>query len=188
VRFVLQPSDLDIFVTDESGRDVCWVQGPNGRAGCWSLRSLGGDELATVRQRGSPFLPRFAIHASDRLRAELREQPAPHVPRVLAALRNALAGAPSRVRYALDVVGEEPLRIEGDATALEYAFVRGGRAAATVSAYWLAAAATWGATVTVVDDLDPLIVLAATATIEISWGRTGRLHSLRSRVPSPSPQ
>jgi uncharacterized protein YxjI len=185
VRFVLQPSDLDVFVSDESGRDVCWVQGPTGRVGRWSLRSLAGDELATIRQHGSPFLPRFSIQAPDRSSAELRELPVGRGPRVLAALRIALAGAPARVRYALEVAGEEPLRVDGDASALEYAFVRGGRPAATVSAYWLAAAATWGATVTVADDLDPLVVLAATATIEIAWGRSGRRHALQPAIPSP---
>jgi uncharacterized protein YxjI len=190
VRFVLQPSDLDIFVSDEAGRDVCWVRGPAGRVGRWSLRSLAGDELATVRQHGSPFLPRFAIDAPDGPRAELRELPVGRAPRVLAALRNALAGAPARVRYALEVAGEDPLRVEGDASALEYAFVRGGRPAATVSAYWLAGAGTWGATVTVAvaDDLDPLLVLAAAATIEISWGRSGRRDALRPSVPSPLPR
>jgi uncharacterized protein YxjI len=185
VRFVLQPSDLDVFITDGSGRDVCWVQGPSGRVGCWSLRSLAGEELATIRQYGSPFLPRFAIHASGQLRAELREQPARHIPRAAAALRNALVGAPSRIRYALDAVGEEPLRIEGDAAALEYVFAGRDRPAATVSAYWLPASAAWGATVTV-DDPDPLVILAAAATIEISWGRMGHRLSRRSRVPSPS--
>jgi len=188
VRFVLQPSDLDIFVSDESGRDLCWVRGPTGRVGRWSLRSLAGDELATVRQHGSPFLPRFAIDAPDGPLAELRELPAGRTPRVLAALRNALAGAPARVRYALEVAGEQPLRVEGGASALEYAFVRGGRPAATVSAYWLAGAGTWGATVTVADDLDPLLVLATAATIEIAWGRSGRRDALQPSVPSPLPR
>jgi uncharacterized protein YxjI len=188
LRFVLQPSDRDIFVSDESGRDVCWVQGPDGRVGRWSLRSLAGDELATVRQHGSPFLPRFAIDAPDRPRAELRELPVGRGLRALAALRNALAGAPARVRYALEVAGEQPLRVEGDANALEYALVRGDRPAATVSAYWLAGAGTWGATVTVADDLDPLLALVVTATIEIAWGRTGRRHALSPSVLSPSPR
>jgi uncharacterized protein YxjI len=188
VRFVLQPSDLDIFVSDEAGRDVCWVRGPAGRVGRWSLRSLAGEELATVRQHGSPFLPRFAVDGPGGPLAQLRELPVGRAPRALAALRNALAGAPARVRYALEVAGEGPLRVEGDAGALEYAFVRGGRPVATVSTYWLAGAGTWGATLTVADGLDPLVALAATATIEISWGRSGRRQALPASVPTPLPR
>jgi len=152
VRFVLQPSDPDIFITDEAGRDVYWVKGPTGRVGCWTLRDLADGEVATIRQHGGPFLPHFGIYQHERPLAELRERPDRHWPRAAAALRNALAGAPPRTRYTLDVAGQAPLRIDSDAMALEYAFTREGRPAATVSAYWLAPSGTWGVTVTVADE------------------------------------
>jgi uncharacterized protein YxjI len=181
VRFVLQPSDASIFVSDEAGRDVCWVEGPTGRLGRWSVRDLAGAELASVRQHGSPFQHRFGIYASGRRVATLEEQPAGRLPRAAAALRNAVLGAPRRIRYAVDVVGGEPLRIEGDPMALEYAFLRRGREVATVSAYWLTGALTWGATVTLAGPDDTLVLLAAAATIEIAWGRLGP----RSSQPAP---
>jgi uncharacterized protein YxjI len=84
------------------------------------------------------------------------------------------------------VVGQAPLRIDSDAMALEYAFTREGRPAATVSAYWLAPSASWGVAVTVGDAEDALVVLAATATIEISWGRMGHRSAPRSRAASRS--
>ncbi len=186
MRFVLQPSDPDIFITDEAGRDVYWVKGPTGRVGCWTLRDLADGEVATIRQHGGPFLPHFGIYQHERPLAELRERPDRHLPRAAAALRNALAGAPPRTRYTLDVVGQAPLRIDSDAMALEYAFTREGRPAATVSAYWLAPSASWGVAVTVGDADDALVVLAATATIEISWGRMGHRSAPRSRAASRS--
>jgi uncharacterized protein YxjI len=185
VRFVLQPCDSDVFITDEAGRDVYWVQGPTGGVGRWWLRDLAGGELAAVRQHGSPFLHRFGISTAGRRRAELREQPAPHVPRAVAALRNAIMGAPARTRYTLDVVGEGPLRIVGDATALEYGFLRGAEPVATVSALWMAPSASWGVSVTLGDTQDAVLLLAATATIEIGWGRMGR-RAARPAVPLPS--
>jgi uncharacterized protein YxjI len=184
VRFVLQPSDPDIFVTDETGRDVYWVKGPTGRVGRWTLRDLAGGEVAAVRQHGGPFLHRFGIYQHERPIAELREEPGRQLPRAVAALRNALAGTPPRISYTIDVAGRTPLRIDSDAMALEYAFTREGRPAATVSAYWLASSGTWGVTVTVADANDAVVVLAATATIEIGWGRMGQRSSRRSRVAS----
>jgi uncharacterized protein YxjI len=188
VRFVLQPGDPDIFITDEAGRDVYWVKGPTGRVGCWTLRDLADGEVATIRQHGLLFLHRFGIYQQERPLAELREQPERHLPRAVAALRNALVGTPSRTRYTLDVVGAAPLRIDSDAMALEYAFTREGRPAATVSAYWLASSATWGVTVALGDPSDALVVLAATATIEIGWGRMGQRSPSRSLAPSHSPR
>jgi uncharacterized protein YxjI len=182
VRFVLQPSDPDIFVTDERGRDVYWVKGPTGRVGSWTLRDLAGGEVAAVHQHGGPFLHRFGIYQHERPLAELREEPGHQFPRALAAVRNALAGTPPRIGYTVDVAGQAPLRIDGDAMALEYGYTREGRPAATVSACWLAPSGTWGVTVTVADANDAVVVLAATATIEISWGRMGQPSSPRSRV------
>lgn len=184
MRFVLQPSDPDIFITDEAGRDVYWVKGPTDRLGCWTLRDLAGEEVATIRQHGLPFLHRFGIYQHERPLAELREQPDRRLPRAAAALRNALAGTPPRTRYTLEVVGEAPLRVDSDAMALEYTFIRDGRPAATVSAYWLVPSAAWGVAVTLDDARDALVVLAATATIEIGWGRMGRPSAPRSRVAS----
>jgi uncharacterized protein YxjI len=183
---VLQPSDPDIFITDEAGRDVYWVQGPTGRLGCWSVRDLAGGELASIRQHGSPFLHRFGIYVSGRLLATLSEQPASRLPRAAVALRNAVLGAPHQIRYAVDVVGAAPLRIEGDAAALQYTFLHGERQVATISASWLAGSATLGATVDLGDLHDALVVLAATATIEISWGRLGQRPSQPGRVPFPA--
>ena len=171
VRFELQPSYPDIFVTDEAGRDAYWVHGPTGRVGRWSLRSLAGGELAAVLQHGSPFLQRFGIYQRGRLLAVLRELPSPHVPRLAAAAWNALAGAPRRIRYAVDTCEGELLWVEGDATRLEYGFTRAGRRTATVSTRWLASAAACGVAVTLADPADTLLVLAATAAIESSWGR-----------------
>ena len=183
MRFVLQPSDADVFVTDEAGRDVYWVEGPRGGVGRWTLRDLAGAELATVRQHGLPFLPRYPVSRGGRPLAQIREQPPRGVPRAALAVRNALLGAPPRARYGVDVVGAAPLRVDGDAAALEYAWLRGDRPAATVSARWLAAAATWGVTVAVDDPRDALLVLAATATVEIGWGRMGRPQP-QPRVPA----
>jgi uncharacterized protein YxjI len=185
VRFVLQPSDADIFITDAVGRDAYWVQGPTERVGRWSLRDLGGGELAAIRQHGSPFLPWFGIDVPGRPRAELRERAPRGVPRAAAALWNALVGAPSRIRYTLET-GGQPLRVEGDAAALEYAFLRGRRRVATASARWMAPSAAWGVAVDLDDAADALLVLAAAATIEISWGRMGREAPRRPRVPSRS--
>ena len=186
VRFGLEPSPPNlVLVTGEDGRDVCWLEGAAGGVGRWWLRDLAGQELLALRQHGSRFLPWFGIYRQGRLAAAVRELPPAGVPRPLAALWTALAGSPRRLRYAIDTGGVH-LRVDADPMALEYGVTASGRRVATVSARWFGSVPGGGVSLEVEPGQDAMLLLAATAAIEASWGRLrgGAPHVQARPVPA----
>jgi uncharacterized protein YxjI len=171
-EFVLRPDFPNVFITDAGGRDRYWIRsGVAERLGLWSLRDLAGHELLGLRQVETWPLPGYSLERDGERLATVQEVRGPAAARWRDAVRMLVTGTPSRLRYSVLAAGGEPLEVEGDPTAVEYHFTRGGAHVATVGLRWLSWTPSLGLGVSVEPGEDPLLILAVTAMIESSWGR-----------------
>jgi hypothetical protein len=171
-QFVLRSDFPNVFVTDEQGRDLYWVRsGVADRVGLWSLRDLGGHELASVQQHEAWPLPSYGVYREGERVATVTEAPGPRAARWLGGLRSAVLGALPQLRYQVRAAGAGTLEVAAGPEAVEYHFTRDGRRAATAGLRWLPWVAGFGLGVSVAEGEDPLLILAVTAMIESAWGR-----------------
>jgi uncharacterized protein YxjI len=114
-----------------------------------SFQDMQGNELAFIKQKVLSWGPTYEIYAGGQLRAVVKKE--------LFTFFNC--------RFTVDVPGLDDLEAEGDFTDHEYAFIRGGRTAATVSKQWFAWSDTYG--VDIAEGEDVVLILASTVVIDM---------------------
>jgi uncharacterized protein YxjI len=140
----------DFIIKNEEDQDAFFVDGKTFSLGDQlSFQDMQGNELAFIKQKVLSWGPTYEIYAGNLLRAVVKKE--------LFTFFNC--------RFTVDVPGPDDLEAEGDFTDHEYAFIRSGRTAATVSKQWFTWSDTYG--VDVAEGEDAVLILASTVVIDM---------------------
>jgi uncharacterized protein YxjI len=141
----------DYIIRDATDREVFLVDGKAFSFGAnLSFQDMGGNELASIRQKVLSWGPTYEIYRQGQLSAVVKKE--------LFTFFNC--------RFSVDVPGPDDLEASGDFFDHEYTFNRGGQVMATVSKEFFTWADTYG--VDVSDGEDDLLILASTVVIDLA--------------------
>jgi uncharacterized protein YxjI len=154
VRYILEQKLFSLgnvfYITDDQGREVYEGQGKIFSFGHQlSLRDMGGNELAYIRQKMLSWGPTYEIYRNDQL---------------FAVVKNELFHFFKHV-FSVDVPGPDDLLAEGDFLGLEYKFSRSGTHVATVSHKLFSLVNKYS--VDIVAGEDDITILASTIVIDM---------------------
>jgi uncharacterized protein YxjI len=140
----------DFYITDESGRDLFFVDGRAFSLGDkLAFKDLAGNELAFIRQRLLSFTSTYEIARDG--------QPFATIQKSMFTL--------FRAHFTVDVPGPDDLEAQGDFLDHEYSFTRHGAPVAQVSKRWFSLGDTYG--VDVAEGEDDVLILACTVVIDM---------------------
>lgn len=140
----------DFAVKDEQGREAFYVDGK-----VFTLRKTLSfldaerNEVARIVKRLISIGPVYDVYSGGRLMATVSKK--------LFTL--------FRCKFSIDVPGPDDLEAVGSFIDHDYRFERGGRTVAWVSKKWFRLTDTYGVEVT--DGVDPILILASTAVIDL---------------------
>ena len=140
----------DFVIKDENDRDAFFVDGKALSFGDkLSFQDMAGNELLFIRQRLLAWGPTYEIYRGEELAAVVKKE-------LFTFFHCA---------FTVDVPGPDDLTAEGDFLDHEYAFIRGGATAATVSKAWFSFTDTYG--VEIAPNENDILILACTVVIDM---------------------
>jgi uncharacterized protein YxjI len=138
------------FIKNDQGHDVFSVEGTPFTFGHQlTFRDMSGNELAFIRQKLLSWGPTYEIYKGGQLFAIVKKELFTFFKHV----------------FMVDVPGPDDLIAEGDLWEFEFTISRGDRTVAVVSRKWFSWTDTYG--VEMVDDEDPVLVLASAVVIDM---------------------
>ncbi len=141
----------DFTIKTADGTDAYFVDGKALSLGSQLLfQDMQGRELAFIKQKLLAWGPTYELYRDGQLAALVKKQ--------LFTLFHCT--------FSIDVPGPDDLVAKGDFTDHEYHFLRGDRAAATISKQWFSWTDSYG--VEVADGEDPVLILASTVIIDMA--------------------
>ncbi len=162
-RFVLRDKIFglggDLTITDDQGREVYFVDGAVLSIGRrLQIKDMRSSVLATIQQRVIAMRPTFEIHLPGGINVTISKK-------LLSLFVD---------RLKIDVPGPGDLEAHGDIFHHEYEIDQGGRTVARVTKRWVSLVDTYG--VEVVEDVDPLLILASAVVIDELLDQERREH------------
>ncbi len=141
----------DSQITDESGQPVFEVDGKIFTLHhTLVMRDMGGNEVATIRQRLIALRPTWEITRGGVELAEVRKK-------LLTFLGD---------RFIVDIPGPDDLEVAGNIFEHEYTITQAGRVVATVSKRWISLTATYG--VETAPGADDVLILASVLVLDLA--------------------